>query len=59
MSHAPKLLTPKDIHDATFNIRGFKRDAYDADQVDELLDDAEHTIRVLAHTAHNTWKEQQ
>jgi DivIVA domain-containing protein len=55
----PRLLTPKDVRDTTFTTKGFKHDAYKADEVDEFMQDAEHTIRILAHTAHNTWKEQQ
>ncbi|RSX53970.1 hypothetical protein D2E25_0276 [Bifidobacterium goeldii] len=41
-----KLLTPNDIHNATFTVH-YLRGGYDTDQVDDLLDQAAATIAVL------------
>lgn len=42
------LLTPRDVHDARFEVRGFGPwRGYDTDQVDALLDQVETTLMVL------------
>ena len=40
------LLTPNDINRAEFHTTRF-REGYDIDEVDDLLDRAAHTIKVL------------
>lgn len=41
-----KLLTPKDIHEKKFSVHRF-REGYDIDEVDEFMEDMEHTARQL------------
>lgn len=43
-----RLMTPKEVHTTQFDVRHI-RGGYDIDQVDELLDDLEWTIRVLSN----------
>ncbi|NMM98091.1 hypothetical protein G1C97_1040 [Bifidobacterium sp. DSM 109959] len=46
---AARLLTPRDVRCRTFTAYAsfFRPDAYDADEVDEFMDEAETTITVL------------
>lgn len=41
------LLTPRDIECSLFTVRGLIRKGYDADEVDDFLDDAADTVRRL------------
>lgn len=42
-----KLLTPHDIHAKRFHTHRFS-EGYDIDEVNEFLDDVEHTVAALA-----------
>lgn len=44
-----RLLTPDDVDDEMFETHGIWpfAQSYDADQVDDFMDDVRHTIRVL------------
>lgn len=41
------LLTPNDIETSLFTVRGLIRKGYDADEVDDLLDECADTVRRL------------
>jgi DivIVA domain-containing protein len=41
-----RLLTPQDIHEKKFSVHRF-REGYDIDEVDEFMEDMEHTAKQL------------
>lgn len=49
-----RLLTPKDVRDTRFNLKRSlftRREWYDAEEVDDILDEVEYTIRNLDRDA--------
>ena len=50
-----RLLTPKDIHEKKFSVHRF-REGYDIDEVDEFMDDMEHTAKQLGNVGLGLFK---